>query len=211
MRIAVFGGTGRLGTRVVSEAVARGHDVTSVSRRPDLGRHPGGVRAATGDAVRPAPVAALAAGHDVLLSVIKPELIGSTTSVVLAARAFLAALADRPGTRLLVVGGAGTLLDDDGTRLVDQPGFPAFAKPYAMGHAAALDVYSADRVADWVYLSPPDDLEPGERTGGYRLGTDRLLRGEDGTSRISMEDLAVALLDEAENRKHQRERYTVGY
>jgi uncharacterized protein len=115
--------------------------------------------------------------------------------------------------RLLAVGGAATLTlpDAPGLTVVEGPDFPLSLRPIALACAEQLDLYRAETDVDWAYLSPPAVLEPGPRTGAYRLGADELLVDAAGSSAISMEDLAVALVDEAEIPKHHRTRFTVGY
>ncbi|MCF3145193.1 NAD(P)-dependent oxidoreductase [Streptomyces platensis] len=212
MQIAVFGGTGRLGGRIVAEAEQRGHECTVVVRDVTRSAPDGcGARVVRGDATDPQSVAAIAADHEVLVSSIRPEITPSSNTVVDAAHAFLVALRAVPATRLIVVGGAGTLLDRHGVRLLDDPEFPEQFKPFAQSHADALDVYRLDKEVRWTYLSPADDLLPGERTGRYRLDADRLVYDSRGSSLISMEDLAVAVVDEAEQPRHLRQRFTVGY
>ena len=209
MHIAVFGGAGRLGTRIVAEASSRRHAVTVVGRstRPPDPE----VDFRQGDATHRESVAKVAADHDVLISVIKPELTGTSNTVVRAAETFLDVLRAAPDTRLIVVGGAGTLHDRSGRRLIDAPDFPAVVKQFAQAHADALDLLRREPIVNWTYLSPADDLLPGVRTGRYRLGSDYLVYAPDGTSSISMEDLAVAVLDEAESPRYPRRRFTVGY
>jgi putative NADH-flavin reductase len=161
MRITVFGAAGNVGSRVVTEALARGHQVTAVVRDPArLGDLPGAADVRVGDASDIEDVAALSVGQDVVISATRPAP-GREGQIVATTRALLAGLG-RTGV-------------------------------------------------DWAYLSPPALLEPGERTGGYRLGADELLVDAEGNSAISMEDVAVALLDEAERPKHHRTRFTVGY
>jgi putative NADH-flavin reductase len=114
--------------------------------------------------------------------------------------------------RLISVGGAGSLLVASGQRLVDTPDFHDEWKPEALAAADALEAFrAADTEVDWAFVSPGALLVPGERTGVYRLGGDELLVDEQGRSHISMEDFAVAILDEAEAPKHSRERFTAAY
>jgi putative NADH-flavin reductase len=98
-----------------------------------------------------------------------------------------------------------------GLTVVETPGFPPSWRPVAPACNGQLDVCRAETAADWACLSPPALLEPGERTGRHRLGAGELLAGAAGRSEISMEDFAVALLDEAERPRHRRVRFTVGY
>ncbi|WP_447009423.1 NAD(P)-dependent oxidoreductase [Saccharothrix hoggarensis] len=182
---------------MVEEARRRGHDVTPVSRRPGPGRE-------VGDASVVADVVRLSAGRDVVISATRPA-DGREAELVAAARALLAGAAET-GVRLLVVGGAATLVTPGGHTVEEAPDFPDALKPIARACAEQLAVCRADRTADWTYLSPPSLLEPGARTGVFRVGRDEQVGTE-----ISVEDLAVALLDEAETPRHRRARFTVGY
>ncbi|SCL50221.1 hypothetical protein GA0070606_1600 [Micromonospora citrea] len=211
MHITVFGAAGNAGRRIVAEASARGHLVTAVvrdpARAPDL---PGAV-VARGDAADVDDVVALSAGRDLVIGATRPAP-GREADLVATTRALLAGVA-RTGVRLLLVGGAATLTvpGAGGGTVIDDPAFPAEWRAIALACRDQLDVCRADTGADWAYLSPPALLVPGERTGRYRLGTDTLVVDSDGASTVSYEDLAVALLDEAERPRHRRTRFTVGY
>lgn len=113
--------------------------------------------------------------------------------------------------RLLVVGGAGSLEIAPGKRLIDQPDFPAQWKEGALRTAAFLDQLLGETELDWAFVSPAAMLAPGKRTGTYRVGADQLLTDSDGESRISLEDYAVAMLDEIERPQHHRRRFSVAY
>ena len=113
--------------------------------------------------------------------------------------------------RLLVVGGAASLLLPDGTRLFDSPQFPAAYQAEAAGGIAFLQALQAEPVLDWSFLSPSALFDGSERTGRFRLGRDQLLADADGQSRISFPDFAIALIDELERPAHRRQRFTVGY
>jgi putative NADH-flavin reductase len=193
MRITVFGSSGAVGREVVTEARARGHHVTEVTR-------------AVGDAANPDHVAELAKDSDVVIGATRPAP-GHEPDLVKNTLGLLAGTA-RVGVRLLLVGGAATLKVPGGTVLDD---LPEALRPIANACAEQHAVCLADTVADWTYVSPPALLEPGERTGRYRLGADELLVDADGNSAISTADFAVALLDEAERPAHRRSRFTVAY
>ena len=197
MRMTVFGAFGSVGRRVVEEARRRGHEVTAVSRRAREGGE-------VGDAGVVADVVRLGAGRDVLIGATRP-VDGEEGQLVGATRALLAGAAET-GARLLLVGGAGSLVTPAGHTVLEAPGFPVELGPIARAGAEQLAVCRADRGADWTYLSPPVVLEPGERTGVFRVGRD-----EQVGQVVSIEDLAVALLDEAETPRHRRVRFTVGY
>ncbi|MEV7027599.1 NADH-flavin reductase, partial [Kitasatospora sp. NPDC093558] len=137
---------------------------------------------------------------------------GSVGELAAATKGLLAGLAGT-GVRLLAVGGAGSLTvpGTGGTALVDTPDFPDAIRPISLACSEQLALYRADEQVDWTHLSPAALLEPGTRTGRFRLGRDELLVDADGNSTISMEDLAVALLDEAETPAHRRTRFTAAY
>ncbi|MGB3461342.1 NAD(P)-dependent oxidoreductase [Rhodanobacter lindaniclasticus] len=203
MKIALIGVTGRVGSRLLAELRRRGHHVTGIAR--DTGKLAGqpGLVLKNADADRPAQLAPLLTGHDAVLSALK---FASTD-----AAALIAAVKQAGVRRLLVVGGAATLEVAPGRILLDAPGFPAAYRPEAEGGRRFLDLLRGERELDWTFLSPPAEFEPGERTGTFRLGTDQLLVDANGKSRISMEDYAIAFVDELEAPKHSRQRFTVGY
>jgi putative NADH-flavin reductase len=210
MKLIVFGSTGLLGSRLVTEALRRGHEVTASARDPSPMSGLEGVRAVPADVTRADTVAQVAQGHDLALSAVtqhdRPEVL------VEAAHGLLAGLARAGVRRLVVAGGAGSLKVPSGQRLMDTPEFHEQWKPEAHAAAEALAVYEqAGGDVDWVYVSPAALLEPGERTGTYRVGGDQLITDEQGRSRITMEDFAIAMLDEAEHPGHSRERFTVAH
>ncbi|MFJ2581626.1 NAD(P)-dependent oxidoreductase [Kitasatospora aureofaciens] len=212
MRITVFGATGNVGSRVVAEALARGHKVTAVLRDPAKPHGlPSAAAIAVGDARNAEDVARLAAGQDLVITATRPRP-GSEGELAVATHGLLAGLAGT-GVRLLAVGGAGSLTipGGGGKTVADDPDFPAEILPISRACSEQLDLYRADTHVDWTYLSPAALLEPGVRTGRFRLGRDELLVDADGNSVISMEDLAVVLLDEAEQPVHRRTRFTAAY
>ncbi|NNH74059.1 NAD(P)H-binding protein [Nocardia uniformis] len=213
MHITVFGATGGVGSRVVDEVLRRGHAVRAVARNPERLRElPDAVEVRGGDATDAAQIADIVAGSDLVISATRP-VVGAEHQLAEVAAALLVGLA-HSGIRLLVVGGAGSLIvPGTGKILTEQPDFPAELLPIADACNRQFEVFRAaqDGPVNWTYVSPPALLEPGVRTGDYRLGTDELLADADGNSAISMEDLAVALVDEAERPKHHRTRFTAGY
>ncbi|MCP2277838.1 NAD(P)-dependent oxidoreductase [Nocardia amikacinitolerans] len=210
MRITVFGAAGEVGRRVVAEALARGHEVTAVVRNPERATNlPAEVEVRTGDAANVDDVESLSAGQDLVITATRPAP-GREAELPEVTAAILAGVA-RTGARLLVVGGAATLIvpGADGMTLHEIPDFPAELRPIARACEEQLAVCRAASTVNWTYLSPPAELLPGARTGEYRLGGDELLSDANGVSRISMEDFAVALLDEAERPAHGGARFTV--
>lgn len=210
MKITVIGANGMVGSRVVGEASSRGHEVVAVFRKQPPTVLPPGVTAVEGDANDRARMGEVFHGADVIVAATRPGA-GREHTVTATTTALLdAATATR--TRILVVGGAAPLRNPERPdRLVlDSPEYvPPAIRPIA---AASVTQWETCRAhpADWVYLSPPALLEPGQRTGKYRRGTTTLITGADGASRISAEDFAVAVLDELENPGESRH-FTVGY
>jgi putative NADH-flavin reductase len=211
MKLLIFGASGLLGTRLVTEALDRGHEVTAIARdSARLDDRGGRVRTASADATDPGSVAAVAGGHDVAVSAVTQH--DAPEVLVAAARGLLEGLARAGVPRLISVGGAGSLEVAPGKRLVDTPDFHEEWKPEALAATAALDVFrQTDTPVEWSFVSPGALLAPGERTGRYRLGGDQLLVDADGRSHISMEDFAIAILDEVEDPKHPRQRFTAAY
>jgi putative NADH-flavin reductase len=210
MKIAIFGATGWIGGTVAREALGRGHAVTAVVRDPSR-LTLAGVKAVKADALDVEQVAAAVAGHDAVGAAISGRRDGDPQHIVAAARALLEG-APRAGVRRLVwTGGAGSLEAAPGVRLVDTPRFPAEWKPEALAQAEALGVFRAAAGIEWVYISPAAIIEPGARTGHFRIGGDQLLTDAKGESRISVDDYAIAFVDELERAAHVRQRITVAY
>lgn len=203
MHIALIGVSGRVGSRLLTELLRRGHSVTGIARdTTKLASQPNLVLQA-GDATQPAWLAPLLAGHDVVISAMRFQ--SSDPN------ALIAAVKQAGVQRLMVVGGAASLEVAPGQTLFDAPGFPAAYKAEAAAGRQALDVLRAEHDLDWTFLSPSAEFAPGERTGTFRLGGDQLLSDANGKSWISMEDFAIAFADELETPKHSRQRFTVGY
>ncbi|MFJ1300237.1 NAD(P)-dependent oxidoreductase [Pseudomonadota bacterium AL_CKDN230030165-1A_HGKHYDSX7] len=203
MKVAVIGISGRVGSRLADELLRRNHQVVGISRQPaDLPARPG-LELKTGDASDPAALAALIRGADAVIS--------SGRFVSLGAEPVLAAVREAGVPRLLVVGGAGSLEIAPGKRLIDSPDFPAEYKAEASAGADFLQVLRGESEIDWTFLSPGAHFEPGTRTGTFRTGGDQLLADAQGNSHISMEDYAIALVDELEQPRHSRKRFTVAY
>ncbi|MGW6201101.1 NAD(P)-dependent oxidoreductase [Kribbella sp. NPDC055110] len=202
MKIAVFGASGMVGSRVAAEAVSRGHEVAGVTRSG--GELPDGVRAVQRSANDVAAAKELAADSDVLVAAIGPSRTGGDHQEYLDAVDTLIAAVRGTETRLFVVGGAGSLVIG-GNRVVDGPEFPAEYKNESLTVSQALENLRASDV-NWTMLSPAFVIAPGERTGVFRLGQDEPIGDH-----ISAEDYAVALIDEAETPAHNGRRFTLGY
>jgi putative NADH-flavin reductase len=213
MKIALIGASGRVGAKVLAEALSRGHQVTAVVRNTEKLKPAKNLTIAKGDAYDAATVARLVAGHDAVISAFNP---GWTDPHIRAnstkgMKSIIDGLRKAGVRRVLFVGGAGSLIEPDGSRGVDSPHFPAAWKAGALGAADALDMVRQVTDLEWTFLSPAAMLNPGEKTGKYRLGKDSLVKDAGGASNISEGDLAHAIVDEIEKPKHIRQRFTLGY
>lgn len=212
MRIALFGITGAVGSRIAKEALDRGHSVVGVVRDASNVslRHPN-LQYVTGNVLDPVSVAAVVKGSDAVISAVGPGNFEHSAFLVDAARSLFSGIKQAGVDRLLLVGGAGSLEVAPGVQLVDAPGFPDAWKGIALAHRDAFEVIKTQKDLNWTYVAPAAMLEPGERTGRYRTGTDNLVADAQGNSRISMEDYAVAVIDEVERPQHPKARMSVGY
>lgn len=210
MKVAVVGASGTIGKRIAEEAVRRGHEVTAVVRNPEkMQDFKDRMNVVQASAVDPDSIAEAVKGSDAVISAYGPRF-GEEEELLEAARALLEGVRRGGVSRLLIVGGAGSLMTDSGKALMDTPGFPGEFRTLAMAHGDAYGIYRESDM-DWTYLSPAAIIEPGRRTGQFRIGTDRLITDESGDSRISAEDYAVAMIDELEDPQFTRARFTVAY
>jgi len=235
MHIGVIGATGTIGSRVVDEALDRGHSVKAFSREADQAQREerrDNITWTSVDVLDPKSIAGILPGLDVLISAFQPgnaakdfadtvrRSIADPTVYATAARALLKALESRPQTRLIVIGGAGSLEIEPGVvradsdellhAALDQLGLPREYAAAVRGHRDALTVLrTSNRL--WTYFSPAEEIGSGERTGRFRIGGDQPVLDADGRSRISVEDAAIALVDEAELPRFVQRRFTIGY
>lgn len=208
MKVVVYGATGKSGSRIVAELLSRGHNVIAVAR--NTAGLPAGVQAEKDDLSNVDRIAAVISGADAVVSAYAPppddtdQLIGVTERQI-------AALHKAGGDiRLIVVGGAASLEVAPGVMLLNSGHLPAEWVPIATSHEKVLRLLQKSDI-NWTYFSPAAFFEPGTRTGKFRLGGNQLISDAQGNSRISMEDYAIALVDELEKPAHQRARFTIGY
>jgi uncharacterized protein len=212
MDIAIIGASGFVGKALLAEALARGHRVTGLVRHPERLPAGDGLRAVGCDVYDGAALPALLRGYDAVIVSLRGQGETDVGSHYMAGfRSILAASRTARVKRLMVVGGGGSLEVAPGVQLLDTPGFPEEYKGPAEGPREALALLRQDADLDWTMLCPGAVIEPGERTGRFRLGTDQLLVDAAGESRISVKDFAVAMIDELERPAHRRTRFTVGY
>jgi len=203
MKVALIGISGRVGSRLAAELLKRGHTVTGIARNINKVGARDGLVVKRGDATAASALAPLLAGHDAVVSASRFQTSDATALVDAVKKAGV--------KRLLVVGGSGSLEVAPGYALKDAPQFPPAFKPEASAGSEFLTTLRREDVLAWTFLSPSVEFAPGERTGAFRLGGDQLLVDENGKSWISMEDFAIAMVDELERPTHSRRRFTVGY
>ena len=207
MKVVVYGATGNAGSRIVSELKSRGHSIIAIAR--DTSKVPAGIESRQDDLSNVDKIAEVIKGADAVVSAYAPpqddtdQLLGVTEREIAAVR--------KVGkTRLIVVGGAGSLEVAPGVSLLASGHLPEAWIPIATSHAKALKLLEASDI-DWTYFSPAAFFEPGQRTGKFRLGGRNLVANDKGESRISLEDYAIALVDELEKPAHERAQFTIGY
>ncbi|CNE91081.1 NAD(P)-dependent oxidoreductase [Yersinia nurmii] len=213
MKLAIIGATGFVGRKVIDEALARGHQVTAIARQPKDLPKADNLTIALGDIADTEWLAQQLSGQDAVISAYNPGWAEENQfeKFTAGSQKILDAQQKAGVKRLLVVGGAGSLEVAPGVELVDTPAFPEAYKQGALGARALRNKLRAENTLDWTYLSPAALLEPGKRTGQFRLGTTSLLMNGAAPASISVEDLAVAILDEIENPQFIKAQFTAAY
>jgi uncharacterized protein len=209
MHIALYGATGKSGSRILTELLSRGHKVTAIVRDvAKLAAQPS-LTVVEGDLSSATEIAAKIKGADAVVSAYGPPAY-DTDELLPVTENFIVAVRQAGVRRFLVVGGAGSLEVAPGVTIIASGNIPSEWVAIAVSHAKVLDRLKKSDI-NWTYFSPAGFFVPGERTGKFRLGTDQLIANEQGESKISLEDYAIALVDELEAPKHERARFTIGY
>jgi len=208
MKVVLYGATGNAGSRILTELVARGHQVTAIARNT-TNLLITGVATKQDDLSSVDTIAANIVGADAVVSAYAPPK-DNTDALLDVTKRQIAAVKKAGNMRLIVVGGAGLLQVAPGVSLLKSGHLPEVWVSIATSHEKALELLQASDV-NWTYFSPAAFFEPGQRTGKFRLGTRQLIANEKGESRISMEDYAIALVDELEKPVHERAQFTIGY
>ncbi|MCE7060407.1 NAD(P)-dependent oxidoreductase [Dyadobacter sp. CY343] len=216
MKIALIGATGFVGSHVLKELIDRGHEVVAIARSVDKIPADSLVTAVAANVLNPAEVTAAVAGVDAVISAYNPGWSNPNIyeEFLAGARSIQQGVKDSGLGRILVIGGAGSLEIKPGLQLIDTPKFPEEFKPGAGAAREYLNIIRQETELDWTYLSPAIEMGPGApggRTGNYRTDLNKPVFNESGRSTISVEDLAVAIVDEIEHSNHIKERFTVGY
>jgi len=210
MKIIVVGANGKAGTQLVNEAISRGHNVTAIVRNIENKKkidHQANVIVKDILELTSEDIQDADAVLDAFGAWTAETLPGHTTTLM-----HLADILKDSSTRLLVVGGAGSLFVDSekSTRVMDLPSFPEAWKPTATAMSQAFDLLRKRSDFNWTYISPSAKFDAtGKKTGSYKIGTDILLTNDEGESVISYKDFALAMIDEVENQKFIKQRITV--
>jgi len=209
MKVVVYGASGRAGSRILNELIERGHEVVAVARNAEALKPRSGVTIAVDDLSDAGRTAEVIRGADAVISAYAPPP-DDTGELVPVTQRMVEAITRSGVPRFLMVGGAGSLEVAPGISLTNSGHLPPEWLPIAQAHERALEVLRASTI-DWTSLCPAAYFDPGVRTGRFRLGADNLIADEKGESRISMEDYAIAMVDELENPSHRRQRFSIGY
>ena len=217
MKVALIGATGFVGTAILKELVDRGHQVTAIARHPEkIAIKSPQIHPVAADVMDAKQVATAVKGNDVVISAFNS---GWTNPNIYAdfltgSRAIQAGVKASGVKRLIVIGGGGSLEIKPGLQLVDTPGFPAEYKPGASAARDYLNEIRKEDALEWTFFSPAILMNhdtSGVRKGHYRTGLDSPVFDAAGNSVLSVEDLALAIVDEVEKPKHIRQRFTAAY
>ncbi len=213
MKVTLIGATGFVGSSILKELIVRGHDVTAVARNVSQIEKTQGVHPVDADIMDSDALSKLIQGSDAVISAYNagwsnPNIYEDYSH---GAKAIQEATQQSGVKRLIVIGGAGSLLTADGTRIVDGSGFPASIKPGALAAADYYDVLKKNTELDWTLFSPAIELNDEKRRGEYRTDLDHPVLDSNSRSRLSVSDAAIAIVDELEKPQFIQKRFTAGY
>lgn len=219
MKVAILGSTGFAGSFILAEALTRPElAITAIVRNPDALAQHERLTIVMGDIFDASPLVEALRGHDAVIHAFHPGRAADMADVydqsVAGHEAIIAATRAAGVPRLVCVGGAASLMTPEGKEYLESSHWDKAFDPYRnaiLGTRALYYLLKPVNDLDWVFVAPSAWLRPGERTGNFRIGKDDMLFAADGTSSISNQDYALALIDEVISPKHHRERFTVGY
>lgn len=216
MKVLLIGGTGNIGQRILKEALDKGYEVTAAQRKPETLtlKHPN-LSVVKADILNETELASLIAGKDVVVAAISLYSGLTPEQFKKAHQNLINALKKQPQTRIISVGGGTNNEVAPGLRMLDNAdimrNIPEEYKPSIFAHGEVQRLYENSGLANWTYFNPAAMIQAGERTGKFRLGTTNLVADENGTSSISFEDYAIALVDEIKNQHYIGNPFTIGY
>lgn len=202
--IALIGASGNIGSKITEELLSRGYNVTAIARNPEKVDASERVTPVAGDILQPQQLAETLKGHDAVIC--------AASFIPNESEKLLEAIRLSGVNRYLMVGGAASLLNEDGVKVWDTlEGLPDGVMNYIQEGMRALDLLKEADDFDWTFLSPAVVIGPGDRTGKFRLGKDNVVADENGDSKISYDDYAIAMVDELEQGNNIKARFTLGY
>ena len=213
--VVLIGASGFVGTAILNELLNRGHKVTAIVRDPAkvTASNPN-LKVVQADVTDTDVLIEASKGKDAVISAYNPGWKNPNIyEETLKNYPLIVDSVKKAGVeRLLIVGGAGTLFYAPGKMVMDADDVPAKLLPgiKSLGEFY-LNTLLKENDIDWIFLSPAANMTPGERTGKFRIGKDDLVIDVNGDSNISVEDYAVAMVDELEQKHHHKERFTIGY
>ena len=213
--IVLIGASGFVGTAILNELLNRGHKVTAIVRDPAkvTASNPN-LKVVQADVTDTDVLIEASKGKDAVISAYNPGWKNPNIyEETLKNYPLIVDSVKKAGVeRLLIAGGAGTLFYAPGKMVMDADDIPGKLLPgiKSLGEFY-LNTLRKENDIDWIFLSPAANMTPGERTGKFRIGKDDLVVGVNGDSNISVEDYAVAMVDELEQKHHHKERFTIGY
>ena len=215
-KVAVIGATGFVGTQVVKELANRGYFVNALARNTSKIEESENVKAVTADIYNTAELSAILKGNEAVISAFNP---GWTNPNIFedflkGAESIEKAVEESGVKRFITVGGAGSLYIAENLQLIDTPEFPAEIKPGAEAARQYLEMIKKNEILDWTFFSPAIEMHQGTagvRKGTYRTALENPVFDENGRSVLSVEDVAVALVDELENNQFVKQRFTAAY
>ena len=215
-KVAVIGATGFVGTQVVKELANRGYFVNALARNTSKIEESENVKAVTADIYNTAELSEILKGNHAVISAFNP---GWTNPNIFedflkGAESIEKAVEESGVKRFITVGGAGSLYIAEGLQLIDTPEFPAEIKPGAEAARQYLEMIKKNENLDWTFFSPAIEMHQGTagvRKGTYRTALENPVFDENGRSVLSVEDVAVALVEELENGKYVKQRFTAAY
>lgn len=214
-KVALIGASGFIGSQLVKELLSRGYQVTAIARSADkIKNDDKNLKVVSADVFDTDKLAEVLKNNDAVISAYNPGWTNPNIydDTIKGYQSIIEAVKKAGIKRLQAVGGAGSLLVAPGKTVVDSGAIPDEILPGVKALALVLkDQFLPEKELDWVFFSPAGTIEPGERTGKYRLGLDNLITDDQGNSKISVQDYAKAMVDELENPKHHQQRFTIGY
>lgn len=214
-KVALIGASGFIGSELTTELLNRGYEVTAIVRSADKIKNDNkNLKVVSADIFDTDKLAEVLKNNDAVISAYNPGWTNPNIydDTLKGYHSIIEAVKKAGIKRLQAVGGAGSLLVAPGKTVVDAGVIPNEILPGVKALALVLkDQFLPEKDLDWVFFSPAGTIEPGERTGKYRLGLDTIIADDQGNSKISVQDYAKAMIDELENPKHHQQRFTIGY